>query len=316
MSCDKRFPTKSELKRHEESVHESAKRFYCKIVPCRYNKTGAQNNGTYFGNDLCFGRLAAIRRHLKDVHRMTNDLNTWIEEENTEKPVENLTDRLLSAQIEEPYGSNSYFIPVDVLDKLLLKPNIRQHLRKIFPTMDKESLEFYAESICSTSKKLFAVLICTLSGAQSRAICNFIQEGINDTDLPFERLYLNDRPANSSGRYQMYTLAKKEHEASCTFPIHTLCGINTVSNWPRDQVQSFCRDQWLVLAPIFESTPGTDPPHRSFPESVVLPFTEDWENDSAAVKFGGYSEVWAIRIHPAHQQLLPTSRSVCCCPHR
>ncbi|KAE9370829.1 kinase-like protein [Stipitochalara longipes BDJ] len=272
-------------------------------VPCRYNKPLAQNNGPFFGG------LAKIRRHLKDKHQITHNVDTWIEE-CSEEPVESLAEQLLSAQIEEPKESNAYFIPIDQLNKLLIKSNVRQQLRKIFPTMEDESVELYTDSICSTSKKLFAALICSSSGAQSRAISNFIQEGIDDTDLPFSRLYLSDKSANLSGRVnQMYTLARDAH-VSCTRTDHASCGINAISNWSRDQVQSLSRDQWRVLAPIFESTPGTTPPHLHISDSAVLPFTEDHENDPESVKFGGYSEVWAVRIHPAHQKMLrSTSRS-------
>lgn len=315
MSCDKRFPTKSELRRHEQSVHESSKRFYCKMVPCKYNKTGSQDEGTYFGNDIYFGRLAAVRRHLKEVHRISDNLDTWIEEEKQEEPIETLAEKLLSAQIEHPYGSNSYFIPIDQLENLLVETNIRQELRKIFPTMDEEKIEFYTHCISSSSRKLFAVLLCTSSGAQgnqSRAICSFIEEGVTDIDLPFERLYPShpDNPALSLNQ-AIFTLARKPHASSSKELGHTpLVGFNAVLRWPRLEVQNFSREQWLVLAPVFEGPPGTTPLDLCFQNSIVLPFKEDGENDEELLKFGGYCEMWPVRIHPAHQKLLtPTSRS-------
>jgi hypothetical protein len=48
--------------------------FYCKMVPCKYNKSGNKDNALYFG------REAALRRHLKDVHRI-KDWDRWIEKE-------------------------------------------------------------------------------------------------------------------------------------------------------------------------------------------------------------------------------------------
>ena len=182
-----------------------------------------------------------------------------------------------------------------------------QELRKIFPTIEEKSLDSYAASIFSTSKKLFAVLLCTSAGIQSRAISKFIEESVTDADLPFARVYPSDRNANLSNRLnKTYTLARESH-TSCTCSNHASCGIRAISTWHRMEIQNLCRDQWLVLAPIFESSPGAIPPHLFLEDGVVLPYTEDREADSAAIKFGGYSEVWAVRIHPSHQKLLKST---------
>jgi hypothetical protein len=51
-ACDKTFPTQSELRRHQECKHNS---------PIK--------------------RKSTIRRRLKNVHHITKDLDSWIEEE-------------------------------------------------------------------------------------------------------------------------------------------------------------------------------------------------------------------------------------------
>jgi hypothetical protein len=283
------------------------------MVACRYNKTRNEDNSSSRGNNLYFGRAAAIRRHLRSVHKITEDLDRWIEVEDAllrdtadaGEPVEDISEGLQYAQIEAPQGSNSYFIPIDVLDRLLTRRNIRQELRKICPDMEEQRREVYINAICSTSKKLFAILLCTSSAGNVRFICDFIDEGVNDADLPLTRVYPNGGTLSSHNR-RMYTLARADHR-SCMLLDHSSCGINLFSKWHRMEIQNLCRDQWLALAPVFESVPGNIPPHLSLDDAVVLPYIQDWELDVTRIKPGGYSEVWPVRIHPAHQKLLKSA---------
>lgn len=67
--------------------------FYCKMVPCKYNKSGNKDNALYFG------REAALRRHLKDVHSIIEDWDKWIEKEDA--PLKETNSHLKTLQYPE-----------------------------------------------------------------------------------------------------------------------------------------------------------------------------------------------------------------------
>lgn len=213
-----------------------------------------------------------------------------------------LTRMLRQEKIEWPSEGHSWFIPIDVIRKLEEKRSVREELRRIFPRMDRDPLDHYVHVICTKATRLFAILLASSIEIQE-AICELLDEGITDANLPFVRvpLYGVDRERRSSP----YTLAKYEH-TNCQREDHAGCGIRALSNWHGVEIQSLCRDQWLALSPIFRRA-SKGIPHYHFEDNTVLPFTEDDENNNEKMKSGGYSEVWAIRIHPAHQDVIRSS---------
>jgi hypothetical protein len=65
----------------------------------------------------------------------------------------------------------------------------------------------------------------------------------------------------------------------------------------------------MVLAPVFKKEERPDViPHIELNDACLLPFIEDREKHDKMA--GGYSEVWGVRIHPAHQKLLPEGSMV------
>ena len=69
------------------------------------------------------------------------------------------------------------------------------------------------------------------------------------------------------------------------------------AGWPRHDIIEFYYIQWSFSAPMFDKLHK----HYEMDEHVIMPFVES-EEDNA--RQGGYSEVWRVRIHPAHQRLL------------
>lgn len=61
-----------------------------------------------------------------------------------------------------------------------------------------------------------------------------------------------------------------------------------------------CREQWSVLAPEFKRIEGKIP-HHNLDNNTIFPYIED--NQGVQGRSGGYSHVWGIRIHPAHQDV-------------
>ena len=215
-----------------------------------------------------------------------------------------LTEMLKDAKIECPRESNFYFIPVDAIRKLEEKRPVREELRRIFPRMDRDPLDHYVHLICTKATRIFAILLASSMDIQE-GICDLLDEGITDVNLPFVRvpLYGVERGGRSSS--SSFTLAKYEH-TNCQREGHAGCGIRALSNWGRFQIETLSRDQWLALAPVFRRA-SKGIPHYHFEDNTVFPFTEDDENNNEKLKSGGYSEVWPVRIHPAHQDIIRSS---------
>ncbi|PMD33649.1 kinase-like protein, partial [Hyaloscypha variabilis F] len=72
--------------------------------------------------------------------------------------------------------------------------------------------------------------------------------------------------------------------------------------WQWRDINDFCHAQWAFLAPVFDELHK----HYELDDNDILPFIEDNEK---FLRQGGYSEVWGVRIHQAHQLLRQSSAS-------
>lgn len=245
---------------------------------------------------------------------MSRNRNTQAEElEDRDEPEDrdeledgemSLRDELQEGKEEWPKGCNSHFIPISAVGLLVTKERVRKEFRKLYPRMDLKKVDNYTHRICDSMPKVFTIFLCSPDETCRRAIRAIIDEKITDADLPLARVYpkgrARDRQSQSSSK--KYRLGKRSH-ASCPRDDHTSCEIKALSKLKTPEIQNLCRDQWLVQAPVFKSSPD-DIKHHRLDDNVVLPYVEDQELEPGAVKVGGYSEVWGVRIHSAHQRML------------
>jgi hypothetical protein len=216
-----------------------------------------------------------------------------------------LRQRLQEVQVESPEGGNRYFIPINELQKLVRRDYVEAELRSMYP-LNEEEVSAYSEYICDKAKNLFTVLLCGSSTIIRESILDFVDDAISDDDLPFGRGYSpTTEPFNTYRR--PFGLCRRNH-LRCHLSDHRACGIKALSTWPQPEISHLCRDQWLVLAPVFRRILG-DIPYLELDDNIVLPFIEDQEGSPNLIQRGGYSEVWGVRIHSAHQDLLQKSRS-------
>jgi hypothetical protein len=217
--------------------------------------------------------------------------------------ITSLSSQLQDRKIEWPDEENTHFIPINAMEELVTCANVREELEVIYPeTMDEETLDSYANSICSSRMKLFTILLCG-SGLRRVWIRDFVDKGITDSDLPFERYFLQEEePRNQTTRKRPFRLCSKRHAESDSHP----CAVTVMQNWPQREIGDFCRDQWMVQSPVFRRTPGGIP-HYELDNRIVMPFEEDYESDKTAFRTGGYSDVWPVRICAGHQDLYRSS---------
>jgi len=214
-----------------------------------------------------------------------------------------LTTQLGVCQIEWPKLSNRCFIPVDCLENLVTPDNVARELQLLYTSMSNDRIKSYADRICNspkTNKKIFGILFWGFYGARRQYIKPFIDEGITDDDLPFCRATL-DKATPTNPFNIPFKLCVKAHQ-HCELTDHMKCGIKALEDWEQRAVGDLGDIQWTVQAPIFDKS-KEEIPHLDLDPNVVMPFIEDREFEPGQVKRGGFSEVWPVQIHSAHQSL-------------
>ena len=230
-----------------------------------------------------------IRNQIDSEHDILVDLFLKIDmtssiDTSRRAPVEQ-RELTLQAQLENalvawPRGNEQFFIPVDVQDRLLTVPCVAKEFERLFPNLAPTERLSYVSRTCSSARKLFAILLGIEKGS---SILDFLADGITDSDLPL--LNYPKRTANAS-----YTLRAKRQIDS---------PIPAIENWAWRDIRHFYREQWWLKAPVFD-TLGK---HHELEDDCVLPFVEDKGNIIGSVNTGSYSDVWGVRIHPAHQTI-------------
>ncbi len=211
-----------------------------------------------------------------------------------------LKDQLYEASHEWPLNGNRVFIPIDTIQSLVSYENVRSTLVKLRRGLSDQQLDSYTEYICSYSKKLFTIFAII---DQLPTLLELLDARITDLDLPFTRIPLVK--GNNDGR--LYMLGKESHK-HCRLSNHGDCHIKPLSSWGMPEIRRLCSDQWAALAPVFEDARGKVIDYE-LNDNTILPFTSDQEGEAEKVKVGGFSEVWGVQIHRAHQKLLPVVAS-------
>jgi hypothetical protein len=202
-------------------------------------------------------------------------------EETLEREIMELQSDFFEVRKEWPKEGNQYFIPADDLRRLVTVNTILNQLRYSRPDIPEQDLGQMAERAWASAYKLFAILVCA---NKSNKFYEFLDEGVCDADLPFRR-------SPDSGH---------NGDLRSSRPPHNI--IRSMKSWGLYQVSNFSRDQWQMLSPIFER--DNEVKLYELSNNHVLPFIEDHEQDPGEFTgFGGFSSVWAVVMHPAHQFL-------------
>lgn len=177
-----------------------------------------------------------------------------------------LEQRLLDTQI--PWGTHR-FIPADALNRVITQQAVHEELDRS-TDLSASDISLISHTISESARKIFAILVCI---GKVDLISSFLRESIIDADLPF------NIPKGSSQQKEWVS------------PIEAFEG------WSSRELDDFRRVQWYFLAPVFT---GARPQHYELDDNCVMPFIKDTEHEAQS---GGFSDVWEVVIHPAHQKL-------------
>jgi hypothetical protein len=165
---------------------------------------------------------------------------------------------------------------------LITVNNIEKDVQTNGHSVESPEIKDIAETACLIAKKVFAILAYMKKGPE---ICFLLKDGVSDQDLPLRRR------RNDNGDFLL------ERESGVP--------IKTFEKWDDNDREEFDRIQWWMLAPVFD-----DKEHYDLDSKIVLPFIPYKANaDTVQKKEGGYSEVYAVRLHPAHHTFWERSKS-------
>jgi hypothetical protein len=168
---------------------------------------------------------------------------------------------------------------------LITVTNVEKDIRTRNHGIGPSELNGVAKTTCSKARKVFAILACMKKGPE---ICSLLRDEVSDEDLPLRRR------RNTNGEYML--------QRTSGVPIETF------ERWSDNDIEKFDRIQWWMLAPVFE-----DKEHYELDENMILPFVPFKANpETEKKKEGGYSEVWAVRLHYAHHKFWERSKSEVC----
>jgi hypothetical protein len=185
-----------------------------------------------------------------------------------------LKEQLHNARAECPLHAHTWLVPRDIQQDIITKAAIADDIQAQNTDITPKEADEYAEKACQDARCLYATLAYIKHGAD---ICALLNEGINDDELPLFRKP-NDRNAS---------LYQRNGEL-----------VKAMMTWTPKHREKFDRVQWWMISPVFEYEC-----HYSFDEKTVLPFIPlDPKDASLVKKQGGYSEVYPVRIHPAHHK--------------
>jgi hypothetical protein len=175
-----------------------------------------------------------------------------------------LYDELNDSLVECPLTQNK-FLPLNILQDVITVENIV----RTPPFSGNNDL---AEEVVRTAKKALASLI--LVGRQN-AIVDLLSEGLTDEKLPLSR--------RGSGADRNLL---SDCDGNQTF--------ETFRNWERADVNHFLEKQWLIQAPIFD-TSGS---HFILDRNGALPLQEDFEKIGTT----DFSSVFKCGVYQSHYQ--------------
>jgi hypothetical protein len=194
---------------------------------------------------------------------------------------DSLSAQLRRARIECHQRPHFFIIPKCDQELLITIDNVETDIQARDHRTELAEIRRVAREACLIAPKVFAILACLKKGHE---ISLLLRDGISDKDLPLRRRKVKDG----------YSLQRRPGEV-----------IKTFESWSKRDIEEFDRIQWWMISPVFE-----DKGHYELENGTILPFIPfETNSETADKKEGGYSEVYAARIHPSHHNFWASSGS-------
>jgi len=169
---------------------------------------------------------------------------------------------------------------LQVLDGKLSEDDLRSHAGKI---CSATTYKDHKENCLKTSSRCIFAILTLLNKVHS--VPEFIDAELSDKYLPLghDRTY---------AKTQFFSLSYPTAQWS------------VAGDWSMRDIDLFETYQNWMLSPFFELK-SAEVPFYDLYDTAVLPFIEDSENDQKSrPRQGHHGNVWRIKIHPAHHDLV------------
>ncbi|KAI0855685.1 kinase-like domain-containing protein [Xylaria cubensis] len=213
-------------------------------------------------------------------------------------PLEKLQASLRNARLEGPKRYNRTYIPLDKQYELVTRDSVYDILSTTRLPLNGDHLKGLVDQILPrhsssdpataladspSRRKLFAILV--MLGVPDK-IFLFMQEGIWDSHLPFQRNL-------ATQRWEYYDTIDSDKllEVACSED-------NTWNLQSKDLFEVY---QWYFNSPVFDLG-GPELIHYALHNNTPLPFINDHPGDEQIVN-GGFGEVRKVQVHHAHHTL-------------
>ncbi|KAI2603724.1 kinase-like domain-containing protein [Hypoxylon sp. NC1633] len=187
------------------------------------------------------------------------------------------------------------FVPNGTLEGILEEETVRNALLELPAFQDglEGGAEEYATRICSQIPHIRKILALLLLTDMFEAIVTFVELGINDLALPMPEPRLLDEHSSPCNENDSDSWIKWK---------------NLANSWRRSHLRNLYARQWCLLAPHL--TRQDSILHYKFTHNRILPFLQndvtildhsEMSNPSSeVVRYGSFSQVRRVKIHPDH----------------
>lgn len=233
------------------------------------------------------------------AHRRSLDLLRF------EQNYEHLALRERFSEVRVRCGKGKGFFPRALLSGLITEKCVYEqlsHAKCLGNEHTADQIRAYAKTICEESlvysfkgdskpprtksfKKIFTILVMI---EETSSILKFLQEDINDINLPLE----NHPWGRNSSLYDLRRGGTNTEKLEC------------FKSWTQFKIEAFYEWQWATISPFFHKGFRKDVKHFLLHDSVILPFMPDGSQEDeirsrAGIK-GGFGRVFRVTIHPEH----------------
>jgi hypothetical protein len=182
--------------------------------------------------------------------------------------------RLSSGLVSSPLNSKE-FLQLDFLDNEITKENVEAQVPSKFLDWLRSNIH---DRIVQNAKRVFAILLLM---DETSAIRSLLADGLTDNELPLF-------PETAQGSDNTLVSFDGRH-----FP--------SFRRWKESRVNDFLAKQWLVLAPVFD----TSGRHFALNPQCAMPFIASDE-----ISGGAFSFVHKCELHRAHMKGFDVGRNI------
>lgn len=180
------------------------------------------------------------------------------------------------------------FYAISDLEAVVTRITARQELGDVHDVDEILDQIFNPRTISNHKTRVFRIFVILTLMGKPAAIKDFIDDEIYDLDLPFERTTAEGILKNRDQYLRNRQIPGRSHSE-----------VGIFKRWTAVDIESFMEKQHAVCVPIFDlNTQGGAPvSHYNLHGQTILPFIE---NDQHSLRSEGRSDVWSVKIHPAH----------------